>query len=392
MTEKIYYKDPYLKECEAQVIDVIKKEESTIAVLDKTPFYPEGGGQPSDTGTINGVKVLYVYEKDDVIYHEMEREIKVGEAICKVDFERRFDLMQQHSGEHLVSGVIYSLYKGNNKGFHMGEDYITMDIDIYPITSLMIDKIEEKVNEYIYMNEPFRTYIVNKESLESVPSRKKIDVDGDIRIVEAKDMDCCPCCGTHVLRTGEIGIVKILKVEKYKKMSRIYLKCGKRAYEDLKIKHNIVTTLSRNFSTDEHDLIKSIEKKTQELLNLKKEVKELNVKIAKEEALKLMNDSSLDFVFKEYEDKDFNCVKLIGEALNEKEYMYVLTSLKDKNILFANNTSRELNCGKIFKENIKKFNGKGGGRGESAQGSFESLQDLEQFYTFLCEVAESENK
>ncbi|WMJ81824.1 alanine--tRNA ligase-related protein [Clostridium sp. MB40-C1] len=391
MTEKIYYADPYLKKCESQVVDVIKEDDKILVVLEKTPFYPEGGGQPSDTGYIDEVKVIYVYEKNDVIYHVVEKELECGNVKCSIDFERRFDFMQQHSGEHLLSGVIHKLYKGNNKGFHLGEDYVTVDIDIYPFTDNMIEEIEKEVNNYVYMNEPFVTYFVDKESLDKVPSRKKIDVQGNIRIVEAKDMDCCPCCGTHVLRTGEIGMVKILKVEKYKGMSRLYLKCGKRAYEDFKLKHKIVDKLSRKFSTDEKSVIKNIDKQFEDIFNFKRELSHLKNKLSKEEALKLMESSKENYIFKSYEDKSFEEIKYIGEALSNENYIFILVSLKDKNILFVNNSNIELSCGKLFKEHIKKYNGKGGGRDEKAQGSFSDIKDLEEFYLFLCEMIKNEN-
>ncbi|MCY6356434.1 alanyl-tRNA editing protein [Clostridium sp. ZS2-4] len=385
MTEKLYYSDSYLKECEAEIVDVIKKEEKIFVVLDKTPFYPEGGGQPSDAGNINGIKVIYVYEKDNIIYHQVEKELKCGKAVCSVDFERRFDFMQQHSGEHLLSGAIHKLYKGNNKGFHLGEDYVTLDIDIYPFTDNMVQEIEREVNKYIYMNEPFTTYIVDKKNLDKVPLRKKIAVDEDIRIVEAKDMDCCPCCGTHVLRTGEIGLIKILKVEKYKGMSRIYIKCGKRAYEDFKVKHNIISTLSRQFSTDENCLLKNVNKQSEEIFNLKRSLNDLKTKLAEEEALKLIEYSNENFIFKSYENKNFEEITYIREALSKKPYIVILTSLKDKKILFANNTNIKLSCGRIFKEHIKNFNGKGGGSDIKAQGSFNNTEDLEDFYMFLQE-------
>lgn len=389
MTEKLYYVDSYLKEGEAEIVKVTKKEGKIFVVLDKTPFYPEGGGQPSDTGNINGVKVIYVYEKDDIIYHQVEKELQCGKAICSVDFERRFDFMQQHSGEHLLSGAIYKLYKGNNKGFHLGEDYVTIDIDIYPFTDTMVEEIEREVNRYIYMNESFTTYVVDKENLNKTPSRKKIEVEGDIRIVEAKDMDCCPCCGTHVLRTGEIGLIKILKVEKYKGMSRIYIKCGKRAYEDLAVKYYIINALNRKFSTDEKNLLKNINKQSQEIFDLKTQLNELKAKLAEEEASNLIKDSNENFIFKSYENKSFEEVIHIGEALSKNPYVFILTSLKDKKILFANNTDVELSCGKIFKEYIKEFSGKGGGSDIKAQGFFNSVEELDKFYLFLYEMVKN---
>lgn len=384
MTKKLYYSDAYLDRCECEIVKIIKEGSKIFAILDETPFYPEGGGQPSDRGTINNVNVIDVYEKDGIIYHEVDEDLEIGKVLCSVDFERRFDFMQQHSGEHLLSGIIHKFYNGNNKGFHMGEDYVTMDIDIYPFTEEMIEIVENKVNDYIYMNEEFRTYVVSKEELNSTPSRKKIDVEGEIRIVEAKEMDCCPCCGTHVARTGEIGIIKIFKVEKYKGMSRIYLKCGKRALEEFKIKQEVLSSLSKKFSTDEKSLIKNICKQEEELFNLKKELLNLKKDLAKEESEKLMNEFKGNAISKIFKRKTFEEVKYIGEYLNEKFYNFVLVSLIDNNILFINN-NLDIDCGKIFKNNIKKFNGKGGGSSARAQGIFENEDDLKKFYCFLCD-------
>ncbi len=386
MTEKLYYKDSYLKECEGQIVQVVKEENKVLAVLNRTPFYPEGGGQPSDTGYINGVRVKYVFEKDNVIYHEVDGVLECGNALCTVDFERRFDFMQQHSGEHIVSGIIYKLFKGNNKGFHLGEDYITMDIDLHPFTDDMINTIEEEVNKAIYKNVPFKTYIADNEDMEKVNARKKFHVDGDIRIVEVDDIDCCPCCGTHVSRTGEIGIVKILKVEKYKGMSRLYLKCGNRAYKDYQHKHNVINTLNKYFSTDEYNLLKSIDNQQEQLNNLKKQLNDFKNKLVKEEVLKLINYADSEFISKSYKEESFEEIRAIGEVLSEKKYILVLASEIDKKILFINNSETKISCGKVFKENIKKFKGKGGGRDSMAQGAFENLSGLEDFYSFLCEM------
>ncbi|WBW98166.1 alanyl-tRNA editing protein [Oceanirhabdus sp. W0125-5] len=386
MTEKLYYKDSYIKECEVEIVQVLKEENKVLVVLNKTPFYPEGGGQPSDTGYINGVRVKYVFEKENIIYHEVDGELECGKALCTVDFERRFDFMQQHSGEHIVSGIIYKLFKGNNKGFHLGEDYITMDIDIYPFTDDMIDSLEEEVNNAIYKNVPFKTYIVDNEGLEKVNARKKFKVDGDIRIVEVDNIDCCPCCGTHLSRTGEIGIVKILKVEKYKGMSRLYLKCGNRAYKDYKQKHNVISELNKNFSTDEYNLLKSIDNQQQLFNNLKKQLSELKNQLAIEEASKLIKSTDNNLICKRYENKSFEEIRDIGEILSEKNYILVLASEIDKKLLFINNSDMQISCGKVFKEHIKKFNGKGGGRDSMAQGAFDTLNDLKEFYSFLCEM------
>jgi alanyl-tRNA synthetase len=383
LTEKLYYRDAYITECEADILDIIEKEGKVLVVLNKTPFYPEGGGQPSDIGTIDGIKVNHVSEKGEIIYHHMEKAPENKKVKCCIDFERRFDHMQQHSGEHLLSGVIFKLYGGNNKGFHLGEEYVTVDIDIDPFSEDMVKKVEDEVNEYIYANRSFDTYIVNKDEVDKVPARKKINVDEDIRIVEAKDMDCCPCCGTHVKTTSEVGIVKILKAERYKGMTRIYIKCGKRAFKDFQIKHDIVTKLNKVLSVDENGILERINKQFEEIEELKRESSKLKNTLAGIEAESIIKSAKSKLISILIEDKKFEDIQLIGSILERKNYIVILTSLEDKKILFLNNTDINISCGKLFKEHIKEFNGKGGGKDKRAQGTFDSKEELIKFHSFL---------
>jgi len=383
LTEKLFYKDPYLSQCESEVKDIINKDGKILIVLDRTPFYPEGGGQPSDLGEINGIKVLYVYEKDEVIYHQVEKAVEGNKVLCKIDFERRFDHMQQHSGEHLLSGVIFKLYNGNNKGFHLGEDYVTIDIDIDGMTDEMLKTAEDEVNSYIYKNREICTYVVSKEDSKKFPMRKQINVDEDVRIVEAKDMDCCPCCGTHVLRTGEIGIIKIIKSERYKGMTRIYLKCGNRALKDFQNKQSIIINLNKHLSSDENNLVQRVESQSLEIEKLKKELNGFKKMIAENEAEILMKMSNSRIILRKYEDKSLEDIELIAAALSSRNYILILSSLNDKKILFMNNSDLDINCGKLFKDNIKEFNGKGGGNAKRAQGSFENSENLINFSEFL---------
>lgn len=383
MTEKLFYEDPYLTQCEAEVKDIINKDGKILVVLDKTPFYPEGGGQPSDFGEINGVKVLYVYEEDDTVYHHVEKTVEDKKVLCKIDFERRFDHMQQHSGEHLLSGAILKLYNGNNKGFHLGEDYVTVDIDIDGMTEEMLRTAEDEVNSYIYKNREICTYVVSKEESKNFPMRKQINVDEDLRIVEAKDMDCCPCCGTHVLRTGEIGIIKIIKSERYKGMTRIYLNCGARALKDFQNKQSIITNLNKNLSSDENNLVQRIEGQSLEIEKLTKELNGFKKMLAESEAESILETENSKVVLRKYEDKSFEDIQLIATALGSKNYILILSSLTDKKILFMNNSDSDTNCGKLFKDNIKEFNGKGGGNAKRAQGNFDNTEDLIKFSEFL---------
>lgn len=384
MTEKLYYEDQYLKECRAQVVDIINNDKEVLVVLDKTIFYPEGGGQLSDIGEIDGIPVHHVSEKDDIIYHHMKEAPKNKNVLCRIDFNVRFDHMQQHAGEHILSGAILKLFGGNNKGFHMGDEYLTLDTDIEHMTDDMVKRAEDEVNSYIYKDREFHTCIVSREEAENFPIRKKVkEGENEIRIVEVKDMDCCPCCGTHVARTGEIGIVKIIKTERYKGMTRIYVKCGNRALKDIQIKHNIVNNLGKYFSVDESEILDKVQKQSKEIEDLKKQVNKLNKIFADKEAEKIINSMCSDIILKNFEFMTFEQVKLIGSALGRINGIFILSSIVDKKIIFENNTSYDIKCGKLFKEYIKEFNGKGGGKDKSAQGTFDSEEDLIKFCEFL---------
>ena len=276
-----------------------------------------------------------------------------------------------------------NLYNGNNKGFHLGEDYVTVDIDIDVMTDEMIKNIEDEVNSYIYKNTEICTYVVSKEDSKNFPLRKQINVDEDLRVVEAKDMDCCPCCGTHVLKTGEIGIVKIIKYERYKGMTRIYIKCGARALRDFTNKQNIISNLNRHFSSDENSLVQRVEGQSIEIERLKRELNNFKKMIAENEAENIMKVENSKVILRIYDNKTFEDVQLIGTALNSNNNILILSSLGDKKILFMNNSDSDFNCGKLFKDNVKEFNGKGGGNAKRAQGTFENAEDLIKFSEFL---------
>jgi alanyl-tRNA synthetase len=199
------------------VISVSECDGSFLAVLDKTIFFPEGGGQPCDTGYIDDARVAYVFEKEGIIYHRIDKLIPEKKVLAKLDYDRRLDHMQQHCGEHILSGVFLKLYGGRNKGFHMGEDYVTADIDLEDITEEMVNKAEERANIDIYKSKLVKTYVVDKEQADKLPLRKELKVDSDIRIVDIEGVDIVACCGTHPRLTSEVGIIKVLKTEKYKK-------------------------------------------------------------------------------------------------------------------------------------------------------------------------------
>ena len=228
-TQKLYYEDPFLREFTAAVISCEEAKGGYLVTLDRTAFYPEGGGQPYDTGTLGEAGVLEVHEKNGVITHLCDRPLAVGAAVAgKIDWARRFDHMQQHSGEHICSGLICARFRCDNVGFHMGADSVTIDFNA-DISWEELMEIEEAANRYICEDHAIDIHIYRGAALDAVEYRSKKPLEGDVRIVAFPGADCCACCGTHVARSGQVGLVKFLSVQKFREGVRIELLCGDRA-------------------------------------------------------------------------------------------------------------------------------------------------------------------
>lgn len=230
-TEKLYYADPYAKEMDAVVLSCEEKKNGYALILDRTVFYPTGGGQPFDTGTLGEAQVLEVEEREGEVIHLCDRPLAVGSQVHgSIDWDRRFLLMQHHSGEQLVSGIVHSRFGYDNVGFHMGSEVITIDFSgelDYP--TLM--EIEAAANEAVYANIPCRIFYPDRDTLKTLSYRSKKEIEGPVRLVQFGDVDLCACCGLHVARSGEVGLVKLLSTTKFHDGSRVELLCGKKALQ-----------------------------------------------------------------------------------------------------------------------------------------------------------------
>ncbi len=228
-TVKLYYEDSHLREFTARILDCEKVEKGWQVVLDSTVFYPEGGGQACDLGTLGDAQVLDVQEKAGIIYHLCDRALPVGECVeGRIDWDRRFSLMQQHSGEHIVSGIIHSLFGWHNVGFHMGSGLMTIDFD-GPISADALQDIERRANEAVWANLPVKTWYPDQQTLPTVVYRSKKALPWPVRIVQIPGFDSCACCGTHVKHTGEIGLIKLVSCIKFHQGVRIEMACGSKA-------------------------------------------------------------------------------------------------------------------------------------------------------------------
>ena len=229
VTRKLYYEDSHLKTFSARVESCEEAPRGWWVILDATAFYPEGGGQACDLGTLGGRTVLDVRERGEAVAHLCDGPLNIGEIVeGTIDWARRFDLMQQHSGEHMISGVIFSLYGFQNMGFHIGSELVTVDV-AGPVPPEMLQQIEDTTNTAIWQNLPVKTWYPSAEELPHIPYRSKKALEGPVRIVEFPGIDICACCGTHVKLSGEIGLVKLLSCVKFRNGVRIEMISGARA-------------------------------------------------------------------------------------------------------------------------------------------------------------------
>ena len=232
-TEKLYEKDAYLREFDAKVLSCEKKDDNYLVVLDRSAFYPEGGGQPADRGILGDADVLDVHNSGDEVVHTCDAPLEPGTEVHGIiDWVVRFDHMQQHSGEHIVSGMICDTFHCSNVGFHMGEEFVTIDYDA-PATWEELMEIEKRANWYIWENHAFESFYIDGDNPDGVEYRSKKKIEGKIRIARFPGADCCACCGTHVSSSAQVGLVKFVSVKNLRGGVRIELLAGKRAFDYL---------------------------------------------------------------------------------------------------------------------------------------------------------------
>ena len=378
-TEKLYYADPFLKEFTATVLDCQAGKNGYTVTLDRTAFYPEGGGQPADHGTLDGAAVTDVHEKNGVIFHNVDRAVEIGKTVSGfIDWARRFDHMQQHSGEHICSGLICGRYGCDNVGFHMGTDIVTIDFNAdIPWEELL--EIEGQANRYIQEDHPIDIQFHRGAELDAIDYRSKKPLEGDVRIVAFPGADCCACCGTHVLRSGQVGLVKFLSVQKFREGVRIELLCGQRALDYLSRTWEQAKIIGQHLSVKPVDAAAAVERLEDELSALKMRCAGLEeavfAGIAAEQAgkgnvLLFQPPMKPDSVRKLADAVSKACGGLAAVFAGEgSHYAYALGRADGQDISAA---VKALNGA---------LHGRGGGRNGFAQGSVEAAQSaIEAFF------------
>lgn len=267
-TLKLYYQDSHMSEFDAVVVSCNQTAKGYAAVLDKTAFFPEGGGQRADTGLIGDAVVYDVHEKDG-IYHYIDRYIEPGTLVhCRLDFEKRFRRMQNHSGEHIVSGLVHSRFGYDNVGFHLGEGYMTIDFN-GELDPEELESVEKAANAAVFANVAVKTWFPEPETLSGMEYRSKLELTENVRLVEIEGFDVCACCAPHVSFTGEIGIIKILDCERHRGGMRLTAACGMDAFEALSGMQKSATEISGILSAKRNEISDAVKRLLAEKDSLK---------------------------------------------------------------------------------------------------------------------------
>ena len=367
-TVKLFYKDSHIKEFDAVVLSCEEEKGGYKVVLDETAFFPEGGGQYGDVGTLDEAAVLDTKEKEGLVYHKTDKPLEVGQKVHgKINWDVRFERMQQHSGEHIVSGLINKRFGYNNVGFHLGDDYCTMDFN-GPITKEELKEIERQANEAIYKDIPVEILYPTKEELKDLTYRSKIEIEGQVRITKIPGYDICACCAPHVHSTGQIGMIKLTDMINYKGGERITLQAGVRALRDYDGKHESVREIGALLCEKETQVADAVARMKNEQSVMKSKMASLLQKLVVYKAAEVEIQDEITAVFDEEltgnGPREFmNLILDRGAKIcavfagNEKDgYRYVIGSHTED----VRGISKELNA---------KFNGRGGGKPEMVQGS-----------------------
>lgn len=393
MTIKAYMDDSYLKEIKANVVLKVEKEGKYYLILDRTIFYPHlVGGQPRDKGTIEGVAVIDVYEENDNIVHVLEDDIYTDKVSLVIDWENRFDIMQQHTGQHLLSANLYSLYNAHTDSFHFGDDLVSINIDKECFSEKEARQVEFLTNKMILSNLKISSYYPNQEELLDMPIRKmpKTDKGEKVRIIEIAGLDYSPCCGTHLSSTGEIGLIKIKRWHSNNGVTKLDFLCGNRAIRDYREINNSIFDLTKILSTGQENVVDRTKFILDEKVKLEKQVKSLKEKLSKYRGDLLLQNASLHgdirFVINRFKDEDFKSINWMSSYLSQKEDVIQIYSVEEDDsykFIISRSDNLDIDLSSIFEEIKENLDVKGGGNKSSIQGATSSdLIDilLSRFY------------
>jgi alanyl-tRNA synthetase len=378
-TEKLYFRDSSLLEFSANVVDIKPSERGKCVVVDQTAFYPTGGGQPNDTGTLGDAMVIDVLEDEaGTIYHVVDggSSLGPGQSVTgRIDRARRLDHLQQHSGQHVLSQAFVQTCGAETRSFHLGAQTSTIDIELPAPTDEMMRAAEDLANTVVFEDRPMRVHLVNEEEAAQLPLRKESAVRGNIRVIEVENFDWSPCGGTHAARTGQIGLIAVRSYERAKKMTRVEFVCGGRALADYRRAHNTAVAVARLFSAERDSSPELVDRALQENKALKRRVRDLLELAMSAEAIEMLAATQAVGGFKlvqsVFDGRDLEEVRMLASKIVQREPSVALLATKDAEaarLVFARSASLSQNMGQLLAEACAALGGRGGGKPELAQG------------------------
>ncbi|MCP4538230.1 MAG: alanyl-tRNA editing protein [Chloroflexi bacterium] len=404
MTEHLYYGDSYCAHFSARVIEQLTWEERPAVVLDQTAFYPTSGGQPADWGTLGGIAVIdvAVRELDGAIVHILAHDLVDVEVDGKIDWPRRFDHMQQHTGQHILSAAFEQLLDADTVGFHLGAEMCTIDLSVARLEPAAVIPVEELVNQVVWENRLVDTRFISPDDLAALSLRRSPTVVGPIRIVDIADFDVNPCGGTHVTRTGEIGLIKIVRLEYRGDETRVEFLCGKRALYDYRSRNQMIGQLTDRLTVGYWELDQAVERLQIEGKRLRKNLRRARKRLLKTEASELaetaiaLADESgprrvVCKIWERTDEKSPEDLRDLAQGLvQHQDVLAILAGVGEErtHLIFAKGSEIDLDVATLFRDACTQLGGKGGGRPNWAQGSA-PVTDVVRVRTVLADALSS---
>lgn len=398
MDHKLYYKDPYIKKFTATVLRQNTNETGEhYVVLSQTAFYPTGGGQPYDTGTLDSIEVTNVEEIDGEIRHYLTTALPdtYAEVVGIINWERRFDHMQQHTGQHILSAAFEQLLDAETVGFHMGREMVTIDVATDDLTQEQANDVEDLANRIVYENRPVNARFVEREELAVLPLRKPSSVTENIRLVTVQDFDYNPCGGTHPLHTGEVGPIKILSWERYKGHVRLQFICGLRALRALREKHLILRELSRQLSSSETELPMQVERLLTGQRELERNLRDANEQILEMEVERLLKtgkqEADVHFITAIFTNRSMQDLQKLARLITQRDakVLVLLVTEDGERVQFVCACGEHIGLAMndLAKAVLPYINGKGGGNPKMAQGGGSTDKSAADVLAHLIEIS-----
>jgi alanyl-tRNA synthetase len=388
MKNKLYYIDPYLKEFSTNIIKQVQDENGTYyVILEETAFYPTGGGQPYDTGTLNNIPVINVEEIEGEIRHYIESPLtETSKIVGEIDWNRRFDHMQQHTGQHILSAAFEQLFGHKTVGFHLGQEIVTIDLAVENLSMEECLDVEKLANRMILENRPIITKWISAEEISDYPLRKELSVTENIRLVIIPEFDYNGCGGTHPSSTGQVGAIKILNWEKQRNNTRLQFVCGNRALKQLHEKQNILLKLTKLLNSPESGLVDSLTRLIETAKANEKSIDELQSTVIEYEARQLLTEKiSINkgyMITKVLQNRTMKELQKLARTMTSLELNVIVNLVAENNqqlqVVMAKGHNIEMSMKDVLNKVLPLINGKGGGSADLAQGGGEAtLSGLE---------------